>query len=230
MDPVTMGMLGAAGIGAVSDIANSFVSTAQSKKLMQKQFHYQKKMWQMENEYNKPINQMARLEEAGLNPNLVYSSGANALGGSMGSVSQPSAAGLDLNPLGDMANYQSIMNMMSQEKQTISATKNANELTKADLEIKEQQALNLQHQRAQMDIGTLYNMEQLLAQKIANAGSMMDLYQDSRLGGPRVSKAILQNLQKQYEFDNMPLTRSESYSGGLFGVNGSYSHSGQYFR
>lgn len=33
-------------------------------------------MWNAANEYNNPKNQMARLEAAGLNPNLVYGSGA----------------------------------------------------------------------------------------------------------------------------------------------------------
>lgn len=237
MEPITMGLLGSAAIGAGSSLVNSFVSNAQSKKLMAKQFHYQKKMWQMENEYNKPVNQMARLQEAGLNPNLVYGSGATALGGSMGSVSQPSAASLDINPINDMSNYQSIVNMMKQEDQIGATTtqikdntKNQNALTKADLQIKEQQALNLKAQEQQYKLGSLYSREQVYAQKIANLGAMMDLYQDAQLGGPRISKAILGNLAKQYEYDNMPLTHSESYSGGAFGVNGSYSYSGQYFR
>ena len=33
-------------------------------------------MWQQTNEYNDPTNQMLRLQKAGLNPNLVYGSGA----------------------------------------------------------------------------------------------------------------------------------------------------------
>lgn len=36
----------------------------------------QKKMWSMANDYNHPVNQMARLKQAGLNPNLVYGSGS----------------------------------------------------------------------------------------------------------------------------------------------------------
>lgn len=32
-------------------------------------------MWNMQNEYNKPVNQMKRFEEAGLNPNLIYGKG-----------------------------------------------------------------------------------------------------------------------------------------------------------
>lgn len=34
--------------------------------------------WNMQNEYNSPANQMARLKAAGLNPNLVYGNGADA--------------------------------------------------------------------------------------------------------------------------------------------------------
>lgn len=37
--------------------------------------------WYMQNEYNHPSNQMARLREAGLNPNLVYGNGADAQAG-----------------------------------------------------------------------------------------------------------------------------------------------------
>ena len=33
-------------------------------------------LWNMQNEYNAPVNQMRLLKEAGLNPNLVYGSGA----------------------------------------------------------------------------------------------------------------------------------------------------------
>lgn len=33
------------------------------------------RLWRMQAEYNKPINQMARYQEAGLNPNLIYSQG-----------------------------------------------------------------------------------------------------------------------------------------------------------
>lgn len=34
------------------------------------------RFWKMQNEYNLPINQMKRLQDAGLNPNLIYGSGS----------------------------------------------------------------------------------------------------------------------------------------------------------
>lgn len=36
--------------------------------------------WQMENAYNSPANQMKRLQEAGLNPNLIYGNGTTSTG------------------------------------------------------------------------------------------------------------------------------------------------------
>lgn len=52
-----------------------------------KMYNLQKKdaidFWEMENLYNAPEKQMERLKNAGLNPNLVYGSGATATGGSI---------------------------------------------------------------------------------------------------------------------------------------------------
>ena len=212
-------LVAAAAISAGASMLNNAYSNAQSKKMMEKQFSYQKKMWEMENEYNKPINQMARLQEAGLNPNLVYGNGATATGGDMGSVSQPSVKPLDIDPLSDMANYQSIMNMMSQEKQTIDATKNQNELTKADLEIKEQQAQNLIDQGNQVRANTLYTLEQVRGQKLANGIAGLDLIETASVGGPRMAKVVANNLEKMYQYDNMPLYRNGSLNltGASFG-------------
>lgn len=46
------------------------------KELMNHQFELNKQQWNAENEYNSPGAQMQRLKNAGLNPNLVYGSGA----------------------------------------------------------------------------------------------------------------------------------------------------------
>lgn len=58
-----IGTLGAAGIGAGSAAA-----------LAEKNREWTEKMWHLQNEYNTPSAQMARLKEAGLNPNLAYGS------------------------------------------------------------------------------------------------------------------------------------------------------------
>lgn len=50
-------------------------------------------MWNLQNEYNSPTQQMARLRTAGLNPNLVYGNGAT--GNSAGSAPQYEPADID---------------------------------------------------------------------------------------------------------------------------------------
>lgn len=45
-------------------------------------------MWNMQNQYNSPIEQMARLEQAGINPHMVYNNGATHTASSIPSSSQ----------------------------------------------------------------------------------------------------------------------------------------------
>lgn len=73
-----MSLLGSIG-SAVASLANTAWQNYENRKAVSKANSFNFGMWQNENEYNKPINQMARLEEAGLNPNLVYGSGATTL-------------------------------------------------------------------------------------------------------------------------------------------------------
>ena len=46
-----------------------------NKKLAQYSFNKNVEMWKMQNAYNSPKQQMSRLKEAGLNPNLMYGKG-----------------------------------------------------------------------------------------------------------------------------------------------------------
>ena len=76
----------AAGIGALGSIGNTALSSVfsnsankKSKNAALTQFWMQNYFMNKQNEYNKPINQMKRLREAGLNPNLVYGNGADTL-------------------------------------------------------------------------------------------------------------------------------------------------------
>lgn len=48
--------------------------------------------WHMANEYNSPKAQMQRLQEAGLNPNLIYGNGISGASGNAGNVSGASVA------------------------------------------------------------------------------------------------------------------------------------------
>lgn len=76
--------------------------------------------WAMQNEYNSPQNQMARLRQANLNPNLVYGNGAvaNSTAPVKGADSQswrPEAARVDLSGVGN--SLMSYYNVKMQEAQ-----------------------------------------------------------------------------------------------------------------
>ncbi|AXH77554.1 MAG: DNA pilot protein [Microviridae sp.] len=77
----------AAGISAVTGIGSGLIDAAYAKrntdlqnkaniKLAEYQYSKDLEMWNKGNAYNAPIEQMKRLKEAGLNPNLVYGNGA----------------------------------------------------------------------------------------------------------------------------------------------------------
>lgn len=61
------------------------------KEMLQKQMDYQTDMWHQTNEYNSAKAQVQRYEEAGLNPYLMMTNGANA--GTASNVTSPSPSG-----------------------------------------------------------------------------------------------------------------------------------------
>lgn len=82
------GIIGA-GISAVGSLFSSGQSYKNQKKLLNQQNQYNREMadlayerdldmWNRQNAYNSPTEQMERLKAAGLNPNLLYGNGADA--------------------------------------------------------------------------------------------------------------------------------------------------------
>lgn len=105
---ISLGALGliGAGVSAIGNLAGTFIGNNKNIKNQQKileqensynrelaeyQIQAQRQNWQMENEYNTPANQIQRLRDAGLNPNLLYGNGSAATGNAS-SVSSPSLA------------------------------------------------------------------------------------------------------------------------------------------
>lgn len=84
-----LGSLAANGLGAVLGTGLNMISQGMQNR-------QQMKMWQMNNEYNKPINQMARMQEAGINPNLAAAgiAGANQQSVMPQAASMSEAAGV----------------------------------------------------------------------------------------------------------------------------------------
>lgn len=106
-----LGIAGALGLNFASDLLggllSSGISYSQANKLMTKQQEWNRQQaewqnqvnvqnWQMQNEYNTPSNQMKRLQEAGLNPNLMYGNGSASTGNATGA---PDAASVNSAPM-----------------------------------------------------------------------------------------------------------------------------------
>lgn len=61
--------------GADTSIEQQMLANQGNMELAQYAFDKNLEMWNMQNDYNTPYNQMSRLKEAGLNPNLMYGQG-----------------------------------------------------------------------------------------------------------------------------------------------------------
>lgn len=76
-------------LGVGQGILGAFQNRANKRhaiKMMDKQREWALADWNMQNEYNSPRAQMQRLQEAGLNPNLVYGQGVQGATGNSGNV------------------------------------------------------------------------------------------------------------------------------------------------
>lgn len=101
------------------------------------QYQLQNQLIDKQNEYNKPINQMARLREAGLNPNLVYGDGGATIasaGGSVGSnMADITPASGSLNVLGKMQTLKA----MEQQDANIEETEARTQAIDDNIKLKE---------------------------------------------------------------------------------------------
>lgn len=79
--------LASGAIGAGATIGSNLLGNLFSSSAAKQNYKYAVKMWNMQNEYNAPINQVRRLEEAGLNPALMYNNAAS--GGTASSMTPP---------------------------------------------------------------------------------------------------------------------------------------------
>lgn len=85
-------------VSAVAGMGSTAMANQQNMEIAKYNWEQQKEMWHMQNEYNKPSAQMARYQEAGLNPNLIYGSGSASAGNST-SIPTPQMAHVDPLPV-----------------------------------------------------------------------------------------------------------------------------------
>lgn len=62
-------------------------------------------MWNQQNEYNSPLNQMLRLKEAGLNPNLMYGKGTTGNSEQLPKYNRPDAQVIQRPPYNMLGGY-----------------------------------------------------------------------------------------------------------------------------
>lgn len=87
----------AAGAALLTSAGNNIVAGKMNKRairfqreMFEKQGQRELDYWNMQNQYNLPAEQMKRLKDAGLNPNLVYNNGADAQGATLKAGGAPS--------------------------------------------------------------------------------------------------------------------------------------------
>lgn len=95
MDPITIG-------AAAAGLAGSLASTVSNARMNRKSMRFSEKMyekqkfdnrvnWDLQNQYNSPQAQMQRLQDAGLNPALIYGGSSGGAAGTASSVETPTA-------------------------------------------------------------------------------------------------------------------------------------------
>lgn len=72
--------LSSAGGASAVNLMSAPLQYYYDRKMASKQNSYNMSAWQANNEYNTPANQLARLREAGINPNLFYGNGQSVAG------------------------------------------------------------------------------------------------------------------------------------------------------
>lgn len=104
--------LGSAALGMVDTVTNNYFN----KKAASKQNAYQWDFWHANNDYNSPKSQMQRLEEAGLNPNLVYGNGGVTHQATMSTA--PKVTPAQSNLLGSLAIARDLLSLEQMKAQT----------------------------------------------------------------------------------------------------------------
>lgn len=86
----------AAAISALGSVGTAVVNSSGKKKSQERANKYNIEMWNMQNAYNSPASQMARLREAGLNPNLIYGGSGST---QVGNADSPAKMESDFHPM-----------------------------------------------------------------------------------------------------------------------------------
>lgn len=220
-----------AGIGAAANIAGSYINANATKSVNEQQIAHNMqmynlsredalKMWQIQNDYNSPSEQMKRLREAGLNPHLVYGNGADTTAGAI-STPQAHTANLQVPQYGDMVNgigsYISLMAAQAGIEKTKAETDSIRTNTeghKFDNAVKvsigyDRAAQSLDRQMAAMDSKSIQTIREFDAWMTASFGSQISPSSDQvniDAGGSYFgddNAPIVKHLSAQYQSNDL---------------------------
>lgn len=118
MDPITGSAIIAAGtniLGNLLGFGSQQSTNKQNLKIMREQQAWQEKMWNKQNEYNTPENQLSLYQDAGYNPlTALNSMSGNSSAGSVGTVQSAQMQATDFSGFGQAG--QAIANAMMQKE------------------------------------------------------------------------------------------------------------------
>lgn len=106
-----LGGLISGGLGLFGDAINMVVQEAENQKARE----WSEKMWNKQNEYNSPTQQIKRLKQAGLNPALMYGQGVGSM--QAGSVPSPTSYGKSLGKIDFRAAVSAYQDAQLKDKQ-----------------------------------------------------------------------------------------------------------------
>ncbi len=149
-------LIGGALIGAAGSAGSSFIQNAGNRRSQKRQHRQNIDLWQRQNEYNHPMQQMQRLRQAGLNPNLVYGKGVQGAAGMADKPAPASQANYTFdNPLRDLSTVASLRAIQAQTNNTEAGTA-----------VKVQEALQraVQTARGNLDLGVAKELRETSVQ------------------------------------------------------------------
>lgn len=202
-------MAGAVIASSALPIVGDVINYALNKKQNQKAYEQNLEMWHKQNLYNHPTQQMQRLKEAGLNPNLVYGSGTSTLAGS-GPTKQPTQANINtgLDAISKLGQYQNIQLTKAQTDNVQAET--ANKLTENTNKTLQQAILRKEAEKMGIDIEFLQAVnptraemlkQQLISEKETTFGKQLENQKNYVLNPMQIQGETLRqrNLQADYE-------------------------------
>lgn len=179
----------------------------QNYKIFKENQAWQEDMWNKQNEYNLPENQVQRLLAAGINPSSVFGNGSATPAGAVGGVSSPTMHAPGVNPYqpqidtGSAVNaYQQSQMITAQRKKLNAETAHTELVTEFERKSMVDRLSSLQHLAKRDDyIGQIAKVQLEYEQaalywKVKSAKNDVALQQDEmRLNNERIYAARLQN-------------------------------------